>query len=183
MYDRKLERPPVVVRYSARGKTRWHRTRGRTHGGDAFPARSTREIPPQQKSRYRQRCWNVYSCRSVQSLPGSVPSGPHDVLIREPLYQEDTCYRSEHTTSHQKQSRISELNPIWNDKKTLLADTAISLKDKQNIVLRKARTGTELVLFNDGRVGDVATGIGGTLMLPPLNIDDVNPKSRDFRGF
>ena len=53
------------------------------------------------------------------------------------------------------------------------ADTALNLKDKQNIVRRMARTGTELVLLNDGRVGDVATGIGGTLMLPPLNVGDV----------
>ena len=39
---------------------------------------------------------------SLQSLPGSVPSGPHDGLVRKPLCQEDTCHRLEHTTSHQK---------------------------------------------------------------------------------
>ena len=36
-----------------------------------------------------------------------------------------------------------------------------------------ARTGTELVLLNDGRVGKVAIRIGGTLVLPPLNVNDV----------
>ena len=110
---------------------------------------------------------------SPHSLLGSVPSGPPDGQVGEPLCQEDTCHRSEHTTSHQKQSRISELNRIWDDRKFLLADTALSLKDKQNIVLRMARTGTGLVLLNDGRVGDVATGLSGTLVLPPLNADDV----------
>ena len=48
---------------------------------------------------------------SLHSLPGSVPSGPPDGLgiVREPLCQEDTCHRSEHTTRHQKLSRVSEL--------------------------------------------------------------------------
>ena len=77
-------------------------------------------------------------------------------------------------------------NRIWDDRKSLIADTALSLKDKQTIVLRMARTGTELVLPNDGRVGGVATGLGGPLVLPPFNVDDVKHilgKSRDFRGF
>ena len=122
---------------------------------------------------------------SFYSLPGSVPFGPPDGLgiVREPRNQEDTCHRSEHTTRHQKQSRISELNRIWDEIKSLLADTALNLKDKQNIVRRMARTGTELVLLNDGRVGDVATGIGGTLVLPPLNVDDVKHHFGDVKGF
>ena len=120
---------------------------------------------------------------SPHSLAGSVPSGPPDGLVRESLCQEDACHRSEHTTSHQKQSRISELNRIWDDKKSVLADTALSLKDKQNIVLRMARTSTELVLLNDGGVGDVATGIGGTLVLPPLNVDDVKHHFEEVKGW
>ena len=60
---------------------------------------------------------------------------------------------------------------------------ALSLKAKQNIVLRMARTGTELVLLNDGRVGDVATGIGGTLVLPPLNVDDIKHHFGEVKGF
>ena len=65
---------------------------------------------------------------SLYSLPRSVPSGPPDGLgiVREPLCQEDTCHRSEHTTRHQNQSRISELNRIWDDRKSLLADTALT---------------------------------------------------------
>ena len=46
-----------------------------------------------------------------------------------------------------------------------------------------ARTGTELVLLNDGRVGDVATGIGGTLVLPPLNVDDVKHHFEEVKGW
>ena len=46
-----------------------------------------------------------------------------------------------------------------------------------------ARTGTELVLLNDGRVGDVATGIGRTLVLPPLNADDVKHHFGEVKGF
>ena len=120
---------------------------------------------------------------SPHSLPGSVPFGPPDGLVTELLCQEDTCHRSEHTTSHQNQSRISELNRIWDDRKSLLADTALSLKDEQNIALRTARTGTELALHNDGRVGDVATGISGTLVLPPLNVDDVKLHFEEVKGW
>ena len=46
-----------------------------------------------------------------------------------------------------------------------------------------ARTGTELVLLNDGRVGDVATRLGGTLVLPPLNVDDVKHHFGNVKGF
>ena len=60
---------------------------------------------------------------------------------------------------------------------------ALNLKDKQNIVRRMARTGTELVLLNDGRVGDVATGLGGTLVLPPLNADDGKHHFEKVKGF
>ena len=104
-------------------------------------------------------------------------------IVRKPLWQEDTCHRSEHTTSHQKQSRISELNRILEDAKSLLADTAISLKDKQDIVLGMARVGTELVLLNDGRVGDTTTGIGSTLVLPPLNVEDAKHHFGEVKGF
>ena len=44
------------------------------------------------------------------------------------------------------------------------------------------QTGTELVLLNDGRVGDVATGIGGTLVLPPLNVDDAKRHFQEVKG-
>ena len=60
---------------------------------------------------------------------------------------------------------------------------ALSLNAKQNIVLRMARTGTELVLLNDGRVGDVATEIGGALVLPPLNVDDIKHHLGEVKKF
>ena len=108
---------------------------------------------------------------------------PHHGLIGEPLCLEDKWYRSEYKMSEQKQSKISELNRTWEDTKSLLADTAISLKDKQDIALGIARTGTEFGLLNDGRVGDVATGTGGTLMLPPLNVDDLKHHFGEVKKF
>ena len=121
---------------------------------------------------------------SLHSFSESVPSRPHGGLVREPLCQKDICGRLQHTTSHQKQSRVSELNRIWDDKKSLLVNTAISLKSKQKIVLRfAARTRTELVLLNDGRVRDVASEIGGTLVLPLLNVDDVKHHLGEIKGF
>ena len=124
-----------------------------------------------------------YMQETLHSIPGLVHSRPHDGLVREPLYQEDTCHRLEHTTSHQKQSRIPKLNRIWEDTKSLLADTAMSLKDKKNIVLGMARTGAELVLLKDGRVRKVATGTGGTLVLPQLNVDGVKYHFREVKEF
>ena len=53
----------------------------------------------------------------------------------------------------------------------------------QNIVLGMARTGTELVLFSDSRVGDVATGVGGTFVLQPLNADDAKHHFGEVKGF
>ena len=149
---------------------------------------NTGETPgsrPLQRQEEVLRAERLFMQESFYSLPGSVPSGPPDGLgiVTESLSQEDTCHRSEHTTRHQKRSRISELNRIWDDRKSLLADTALNLKDKQKIVRRMARTGTELVLLNDGRVGDVATGLGGTLVLPPLNVDDVKHHFGNVKGF
>ena len=43
--------------------------------------------------------------------------------------------------------------------------------------------GTKLVLLNDGWVGDVATGISGTLVLPPLKVDDVKHHLGEVKGF
>ena len=127
----------------------------------------------------------LFMQESLYSLPGSVPSGPPDGLgiVGESLCQEDTCHCSEHTTRHQKQSRVSKLNRLWDDRKYLLADTVLNLKDRQYIVRKMARTGKELVLLNDGRVGDVATGHGGTLVLPPLNVDDVKHHFGKVKGF
>ena len=68
------------------------------------------------------------------------------------------------------------------DTKSLLADAAISLKDKQNIVFGTARTGTDLVLLNDGRV-DVATRIDGTSVLPPLNVDNAKHYFGEVKGY
>ena len=149
---------------------------------------NTGETPgsrPLQRQEDALMAERLFVQESLYSLPESVPSGPPDGLeiVKEPLCQEDTCHRSEYSTRHQKQSRVPELNRIWDDKKSLLADTALNLKDKHNIVRRMARTGTELVLLNDGRVGDVATGLGGTLVLPPLNVDDVKHHFGKVRGF
>ena len=157
--------------------------RENSRGGRRFRKKYTGETSPTKTEIPAEMVERSFMQESPHSLPGSVPSGPLDGLVREPLCQEDTCHRSEHTTSHQKQSRISKLNRIWDDRKTLIPDTAISLKDKQNIVLRMAQRGTELVLLNGARVGNATTGIGGTLVLPPLNADDVKHHFEEVKGW
>ena len=81
--------------------SRGGRTSREKCAGETSPTES--EIPAEMAER-------LFMQESLHSLPGSVPSGPHDGLVREPLCQEDTCHRLEHTTSHQNQSRIPELN-------------------------------------------------------------------------
>ena len=157
--------------------------RENSKGGRRFREKCTGETSATKTDIPAEMVDRSFMQESPHSLLGSVPSGPPDGLVREPLYQEDTPHRSEHTTRHQTQSWISELNRVWDDRNSLLADTALSLKDKQNVVLRTARTGTKLVLPNYGRVGDVATGLVGTLMLPPLNVDDVKHHSGKVKGF
>ena len=39
-----------------------------------------------------------------------------------------------------------------------------------------ADTWTHLARLNGGRIGDVARGIGGTLVSPPLNVSDVDKR-------
>ena len=207
LYDRILERPPVVPlqrqedawmvpssRACSRGGSAPRDSYGSLASGEKSSPRivsvrsNTGETPgrrPLERQEDALMAERLFMQESIYSLPGSVPSGPPDGLgiVGESLCQEDTCHRSEHTTRHQKQSRVSELNRIWDDRKSLLADTVLNLKDRQYIVRKMARTGTELVLLNDGRVGDVATGHGGTLVLPPLNVDDVKHHFGKVKGF
>ena len=157
--------------------------RENSRGGRRFREKDTEETSPTKTEIPAEMVERSFMQESSYSLPGSVPSGPPDGLVREPLCQEETCHRSEHTTSHPKQSRISKLNRIWDDRKPLLPNTALSLKDKQKIVLRMARTGTELVLLNDARVENATTGIGGTLVLPSLNADDVKHHFEEVKGW
>ena len=121
---------------------------------------------------------HLYMQESLHSLPGSVPSGPHDGLVREPLCQEDTRHSSAHTPSQYRQSRISELDRIWEGTKSLSADTAISLK-----YIRDDTNGHRTGFAQRCRAGDVPTVVGGTLVLPPLNGDDVKHHFREVKGF
>ena len=44
-----------------------------------------------------------------------------------------------------------------------------------------ADTCTQLAGLNGGRIGDVARGIGGTLVSPPLNVSDVKRHFEDVK--
>ena len=156
--------------------------RKNSRGGRISREKYSGETSPTKIEILAEMVERLFMQESLCSLPGSVPSGPQDGLIGKPLCQEDL---PPFRTHDEPPKTVEDFRAKSNlgRQKTLLRYTAIGLKEKQNIVLRMARTGTELVLFNDGRMGDVATGIGGTLVLPPLNVDYVNLKSRDFQGF
>ena len=44
-------------------------------------------------------------------------------------------------------------------------------------------TGTELLHVRDGKVGNVAIGIGGTLVSPPLSVSQVEHYFGNIKGF
>ena len=50
-----------------------------------------------------------------------------------------------------------------------MADKNRDLSGKKQIVREMAETGTELLHVSDGTGGNVAVGIGGTLVSPPLS--------------
>ena len=112
-------------RASSRGGSAFRDSSGRPAMVRIVSVRSnTGETPgsrPPQHQKDALMAERLFMQESLHSLPGLVPSGRPDRLglVREPLCQEDTCHRSEHTTRHQKQSRISELNRIWDDRKSL----------------------------------------------------------------
>jgi len=60
----------------------------------------------------------------------------------------------------------------WETVKNELYTTSLAKKQKY-LINQLATIGTELLKTNNGSIGDVAKGIGGTLVSPPLNVSDV----------
>lgn len=60
----------------------------------------------------------------------------------------------------------------WREQKESLSHYT-SLDERQKIIYELANTGSLLLKMNQGKLGDVAREIGGTLVSPPLNLNDV----------
>ena len=54
-----------------------------------------------------------------------------------------------------------------------MADLKRDLSGKKQITREMTETGTALLHVSDGQVGNVAVGIGGTLVSPPLSVSQV----------
>ena len=67
-------------------------------------------------------------------------------------------------------NRRSERKMASNKTKALMADKKRDLSRKKQIM---AETGTELLHASDSKVGNVAVGIGGILVSPPLSVGQV----------
>ena len=88
-------------------------------------------------------------------------------------------------TSHSRRIDIKQsanLKTEWLEKKRKLA-TAAQPEDKKRRIYGMADTCTQLAGLNGGRIGDVARGIGGTLVSPPLNVSDVKRCFEDVKCF
>ena len=57
------------------------------------------------------------------------------------------------------------------------------LPSKKQITRKMVETGTELLHVRDGKVGNVAIGIGGTLVSPPLSVSQVEHYFGNIKGF
>ena len=82
-----------------------------------------------------------------------------------------------------KQERVAELNLKWNQTKALMASKAQDLTTKKQIIRGIAETCTELLHVREGRVENVAAGIGGTLVPPPLSVDQLKRYFGDVKAF
>ena len=54
-----------------------------------------------------------------------------------------------------------------------MADKNRDLSSKKQKIREMAKTGTDLLHVCDGKVGNVAAGIGATLVSPPLSVGQV----------
>ena len=70
-------------------------------------------------------------------------------------------------------AKIADLNEKWIPTKALMADLKRDLSGKKQITREMTETGTALLHVSDGQVGNVAVGIGGTLVSPPLSVSQV----------
>ena len=60
---------------------------------------------------------------------------------------------------------------------------AAQTKVKKRLIYEMADICTQLAGLSGGRIGDVARGIGGTLVSPPLNLSDVKRYFGDVKQF
>ena len=64
-----------------------------------------------------------------------------------------------------------------------MATKAQDLTTKKQIIPWMGKTCTELLHVREGKVGNVAVGIGGTLVSPPLSVDQNKRYFPDVKGF
>lgn len=137
--------------------------------------------------------------------PGAVTPG--GVSVVRNAQSRDTCYAgttmnvsgsvsvtprdgAKETHSVDKSNALNEtrkkqqsLNTRLEEQKSRLSEGTATLVDKQRIIHEMADTGSAMLTLHEGRLGDVARGIGGTLVSPPLELSDVKKYFGDRKGF
>lgn len=61
--------------------------------------------------------------------------------------------------------------------------TTTTMVEEQHIIREMAETCNAILKLHEGRLGDVARGIGGTLLSPPLELSDVQKYLEEIKGF
>ena len=105
-----------------------------------------------------------------------------------PLDGEEAYYTQVQTCNvtnngNSRQAKIAELNEKWIQTKALMAAKNCDLSSTKRTIRELAEIGTELLHVRDGSVGDVAVGIGGTLVSPPFSLSQVEHYFGDIKGF
>ena len=67
-------------------------------------------------------------------------------------------------------AKIADLNQKWIQTKASMAVKNCDLPSKKQIIRKMVETGTELLHASDGEAGNVAVGIRGTLVSPPVSV-------------
>ena len=75
--------------------------------------------------------------------------------------------------SRPERKQYAALNEKRRRTKMLMTVKTRELNHKNNIIREMAETGTERLHVCAGKVGDIAVGLGGTLVSPPLDVDHV----------
>ena len=79
--------------------------------------------------------------------------------------------------------KIADLNQKWSQTKSLMADKNREIFSKKQIVRKMAETGTDLLHVSDGKVGNVAVGMDGTLVSPTLSVSQAEHYLWNVKGF
>ena len=147
--------------------------RADTRGGGEYPGAATLGAAPVVRN---AQCKDTSSARTTQNVNGSVPVTPRDGVKKKHSDKGSNVQNEQRTKQQSLNTRLEE-------QRSRLSEGTKTMREKQRIIREMADTGSDMLKLHEGRLGDVARGIGGTLVSPPLELSDVQEYFGDRKGF